>query len=405
MPTRRCSQNRPFSLLPGFLLLVLATGLPTPTVLGRPEAVALDQGTEYKLDEGRTWAKTEAPPEPGSDRWIIAQAREHLANDNPEAAEDLLKPWLKANERTSNPSRAEALLLRGDARLAQDREYSALYDYEELIKRHRESEFFPIAVERELDIALRYTSGLRLRLLGFRWADSSDVAVELLIRVQERLPRSQLAEKAAIELADFYYQRRDLRLAYESYDLYLANFPNGPNAIRARERRIQCDVGRFKGPRYNASGLINARTQIASFARRHPEEAETSGMNDALIARLDESMGAQLLDTAQWYLRVNDEASSRFTLKRLIRDFPRTLAAEKGEAMLRERGWLPQDGQEIAPASMPTVPVGDPDQLQPDSSNPFVRESDEGRATDAPGSTPIEPIGTDPREPSQESPR
>jgi outer membrane protein assembly factor BamD (BamD/ComL family) len=157
-----------------------------------------------------------------------------------------------------------------------------------------------------------------------------------------------------IELADYYYRRRELAQARDVYDAYLESFPAGPNALRAAERRIQCDVGRFKGPRYNAAPLIDAKVQIRQFQRRHPAEADATGLNAALASRLDESQAAQLLDTAEWYLRVGDRPSARLVLARLVRDHPRSLAAERAGAMLEREGWAVQ-------ASAPADPSAEPD--------------------------------------------
>lgn len=297
------------------------------------------QSEQFRMGEERTWSQV-APGEGDASESTIARARKHLAEDNPAAARDLLDPWIEANRRPGHPSMPEALLVRGDALLALDREFTALYDYEEICKKHATSEAFPIAVERELDIAIRYANGLRIRILGLRWGDPEDVLVELLLRVNERLPGSQAAERATIELADYYYRYRELVQAKEVYDAYIESFPNGPNAIKARQRRIQCEVGRFKGPRYNAAPLIDAKVQVEQFERRYPAEAGATGLNAALAGRLDESMAAQLLDTAQWQLRVRDEPSARLTLRRLVRDHPLTISAEKAQRMMQERGWM-----------------------------------------------------------------
>ncbi len=314
--------------------LIRATAMLVCAIAG----AASGQSSEFKLDESREWASVKAP-EPGSDAALIADARRHLAEDNPAAAQALLDPWIEANRRPGSPYMADALLVRGDAHLAQDREFTALYDYEEICKNHRESDSFALAVGRELDIAVRYANGLRMRVFGVRWGDPEDVLVELFLRVSERLPRSQAAERAMIELADYYYRQRELSQAKDVYIAYLESFPNGPNALRARERRINCDVGRFKGPRYNAAALIDAKVQIEQFERRYPAEAEATGLNAALASRLDESMGAQLLDTAKWYLKVGDEPSARLVLRRLQRDHPMTLSAERGGELMREKGW------------------------------------------------------------------
>lgn len=309
---------------------------------------AFAQSSEFKLDESRQWTGTQSP-EPGSDAALVADARKRLAEDNPAAAQALLDPWIEANRRKGSPYLGDALLTRGDALLAQDREFLALYDYEEICKSHRESDVFTTAVERELDIAIRYAHGLRLRVFGVRWGDPEDILVELFLRISERLPRSQAAERAMIELADYYYREREMAQAKDVYVAYLESFPTGPNAVHARERRINCDIGRFKGPRYNAAALIDARVQIEQFERRYPAEAEAKGLNSGLASRLDESMAAQLLDTAKWYAKVDDEPSARLTLRRLLRDHPLTLSAQRARELMEERGWAEQPSE--APAS------------------------------------------------------
>lgn len=296
------------------------------------------QPTELRLDESRRWQVT-AEPEPGTDEWTIAEARRLLAEDRADGARRLLTPFIDQHEREGHPLLPEAYLVRGDALVAMDREFSALYDYEALLKRFRESEHFPTAVSRELEIALRYAAGLRIRAMGVRMADSGDAAVELLIRVQERMPRSDLAERAAIALADFYFRHRDMKLANITYDLYLQNYPRGPNRVHAMKRKIQTDIARFKGPRYDAAGLVNARVQIEDFQSRYPVEAAQEGLNDALLVRVDESIAAHLLDSAEYYLRIGDWPSARFTLQRVVRDHPLTVSSQRAERIIHERGW------------------------------------------------------------------
>ena len=92
-------------------------------------------------------------------------------------------------------------------------EYEALYDYEVVARTYTGSEVFVAALERELDIARRYANGEKRRLWGMRIASAESEAEELLIRVQERLPGSSLAEEAALLLGDFYFSRRQMDLA------------------------------------------------------------------------------------------------------------------------------------------------------------------------------------------------
>lgn len=323
-----------------FLLLTLGT-------------LARAQGPEYRLDESGTWQKV-ASPEAGSDEAVIAAARQHLAEGRPEKAKSVLDPWLEKNGNGDSPLLPQAYLLRGDALTASGNEYKALYDYEQgVILRYPATEEFITAIERELEIGVRYVNGLRYKWLGMRIWDATQIGEELLIRVQERVPNSRLAERAGIELADYYYRNRDLELAGEAYELFLLNYPESAYKMKAMERRVYSAIGQYKGPRYDSSKLLDAQALIRRFANLYPSEAEQAGLNDALVARIDESAAAELLESARWYLKEGDGVSARYTLQRLVAKHPSTAAGTLALDILTERGWL---DQKKPPAPKPEAP-------------------------------------------------
>lgn len=339
--------SAPHGIIRGRIVLAGLAGLLALSVTSTP---VLAQTSEFTLSPGRDWSPTTGVATDDPRAIPIQEARRHLAEDNPKEARRLLDDWLEQYSRIESPLVAEAYLLRGDARTATDDEFRALYDYEAVINKFPESDEFRLAVARELDIAIAYLNGRKLKQWGLRWFDPEDIAIEILVRVNERLPGSQLAERAVIEMADYYYRRRDVELARDSYEMYLSNFAQGPNRMKAAERRIYCDIARFKGPRYNAAGLINAKERIKDFADRYPLQAQRTGINEALTTRLDESMAAQLLDISDWYRDRGDWASQRHTLRRLLKAHPRTIAGERALEILQKQGWL-----EAA------VPAADPD--------------------------------------------
>lgn len=315
-----------------------------PTTLG--------QAVTYDLDEDRALVASDEPALEG-DAAVMARARRFLAEDNPAQARALLNDWITRNERTENPYLPQAYLLRGHSWVAVNDLYEALFDYESLIKQFPQTPEFVDAIDRELQIAIRYANGETRRTLLIFWVDASDIAVELFIRTQERMPGSQLAERAAIELADYYYRERELTLAGEAYDLYLENFPKGPNRVKAAQRRIFCDIAKFKGPRYESASLIDASLRIKDFQRVFPADAERTGLDAALLTRLDESAAAQMLENARWYLRVDDEPSARLVLMRLLKKHPGTIAADQALALFKEKGW---EGAEVPKLETPETP-------------------------------------------------
>jgi outer membrane protein assembly factor BamD (BamD/ComL family) len=314
-------------------------------------AAGVAQTETYTLTPGaesgpRQW---DAAPESQPVDEAIADARRAIAEKDYARAQRLMDEFIEHHQREDNAYLPEAYLLRADSYLGRGFEYKALFDLERILREFPESEHFITANERELDIALAYASGLKRRVVGFRLFDATDYAVEILIRVQERLPGSALAEEAAIALADFYYERREMKLARDAYDLYILNFPTGPNRLKADRRLVFADIARFKGPRYDSSGLLDARVRIRNFERRYPGEAERIGLNDGMVARIDESLAAQLLESARWYLTQNDDPAARITLTRLLADHPRTFAATEALALAERKGW------DIAPTTPATT--------------------------------------------------
>ncbi len=301
---------------------------------------ALGQSTEYELGGQGTW-ETVSSPEPGSDAAIMSELRKLLADNKPNEVRRRLDAWFALESTAGSGERPQALLLRADALILLDREFNSLYDLEDIIRNHPQSAEFPDAISRELDIADLYAAGLKLRSFGVRYGDPEPIVREIYIRTGERVPGSEHAERALIGLADYYYSRRDMPLARDSYDVYLLNFPDGPNAQHARARRIFTDIARFKGPRYDASGLIDADIRIRNFLARYGQAAREVGIDEALRTRIDESIAAQMLDSAEWYLTQDDWPSARYTLRRLVLAHPESLAAARAQEMLQAQGDVP----------------------------------------------------------------
>ena len=96
----------------------------------------------------------------------------------------------------------------------------------------------------------------------------------------------------------------------------------------ARRRLIYAHLAGFKGPRFDAAGLYEARALLLRLKRQDPVTAEQIGA-DALLVRIDESDAEKLLVTAEWYLRTRDFIAAEMTIRRLVTKYPRTVATSR----------------------------------------------------------------------------
>ena len=302
---------------------------------------ALAQST-YTLDDKGDWVETPAPAQ-GEDAATMNEVRRLIAEGRSGLAYDIVNDWIDRHEDQTLPESPAAYRLRGDALTSLGKEFKALYDYERVARAFPQSEEFPIVVEREFDIAMRYLEGLRVKLLGVRLEDATEIGIELLLRTHERMPGSELGERAAIAVADHYYDVRDMRWAVDAYDAYLASYPNGPNREKALKRRVIGNLARYRGAQYDATSLLDARRQISQLQREIPLEAERLELDERMVRMIDAALAAQTLEAARWRLKRNEPHAARYLLMRIREQRPATDAAEEAGRMLLERGWIRPD--------------------------------------------------------------
>lgn len=288
------------------------------TLLGPKAALGQDV---YRLGTDDEWA-LEATPAPGPAAQL-AQARRVLAEGRPGRALNMVNRWM--HRHPHSPLAPEAYLIRGESLIGVGDEYESLYDFEFLVRKYPDSEVFSLALEQEFNVAVKYAEGMRRKVFGLRILDATDEAEELLIRIQERLPGSGLAEQAGLQLAALYFRDRRMGLAADAYAIFIERYPRSTEIPFARRRLIYSNIATFKGPQFDIVGLLEAKAELQQLAVRRPAEAERIGAG-ALVQRIEESESTKMLTTAMWYFNEGDPIAAEYTIRKLVQRFPRSAA-------------------------------------------------------------------------------
>ena len=304
-------------------------------------------------DQG--WERQQ-PAEPGSPRARLNEIRKLIAQDQGEQAKYLADAWIEANP--DSELMPEALLLRGDANVAREHFFKSLFDYEQIIREYPGSEQFHTAQQREFELAKLFLAGTKRRLWGMRILPATDEAEEILIRIQERSPGSVLGEEASLTLADDYFNKPQMDLAADAYDLFLVNYPDSERREWAMLRLIQANLARFKGPRFDATGLIDAGQRLQTYQAEYPASAQRIGV-EALLIRIKESLAMRDMVAADWYVKRKKPLSAIYLYQRIVRDYPESAAA------LDALSKLDQMGASALPADDKTAAMTDTEMIQP----------------------------------------
>jgi outer membrane assembly lipoprotein YfiO len=321
---------------------------------------------KHELDDSGDFVQL-AEPDPSTPEGQLQLIRRTLVSGDADQAESDAEDWIEDNP--GHELMVEAYLLKADAMVAQGDFYLSLEQYELVIALYPGTEQYRTAIEREYDIAKLFVGGMKRKgqWFGFRLFDADDTGVELLIRVQERLPGSALGERASIDIGDYYFDKGDMEMASEAYDLFLLNYPTSRQREWAMLRLIQASLARYKGPEFDPSGLTDAAQRLREYQRDYPAAAEKIGA-DALMVRINESLAKKKLVTAQWYEERGQERGAITMYRNVVKDYPGSAAALEALKELNER----------------SVPVIDPRQAKREAAD----DSEPGDGTAEPGFEP-----------------
>lgn len=195
--------------------------------------------------------------EPVVDEPALDQAEQLLAVHNFKLAKKILLAWEKDHKHS--PVRDRCILLLSDVFYQQGNHVKAFFYCDELMDEYPESKLFPVALQKQFDIAYQYMNGYKDSFMGFRVLDMGAEAVEMMWRIQQRSPGSPLAEKGMLATADYYFSDSQYDLAEDAYNAYWHSYPNSDQVPHAKLRAAFASLAQFRGTKFDVSNLINAR--------------------------------------------------------------------------------------------------------------------------------------------------
>lgn len=346
--------------------------VPAPTVqpvastqpVASPQPAPATQPQTWVYTPGGNWQLLPPPPVPTTQASTRPIAEPEL--DKAQAMLDhggmsdkaykILLAWDKANK--TSPSRDRCVWLLADAEYQQDDRITAFYYLDELMDKYPGSSLYSAAQEKQFDIAVDYLNGHKLKALGLAIFPATSEALEMLFRIQERSPGSDLAERALMKTADYYFSTSDFDLAADAYGAFARDFPRSKDVPYARLRRAYSALAQFRGVRFDATMLVDARAQLVEYMRDYPDLAARENVA-GVIERIDIDCARKILLTGEYYERVHDPAGAAFHYRFLIETYPDSPEANTARQNLSrlpasaQAGPRPPLGNGYAPSTQP----------------------------------------------------
>jgi outer membrane assembly lipoprotein YfiO len=286
----------------------------------------------WVLDNGR-WVETNnsASTQPVSDPTLDA-AEDLLTRHQASPARGILIRWIKTNAGDRRMDRAIYLL--ADAYFQRGDRLTSFYQYDELLDKYPDSQFFYRSLERQYAIADAFLRGYRRKLFGMRIIGAESEAIEMLFRIQQRSPGSPIAEKSLLRTADYYFSNREYDLAGDAYASYIRQYPRSNVVPQVRLQEAFCSLAKFRGLNYDGTPLVDARAQLEDIMDNYPDLGTQENL-PTVIARIDTSFARKILITAHYYEHVHDQRGAVYNYRFLIQTYPNSPEARDAQQKLQ----------------------------------------------------------------------
>lgn len=307
------------------------------------------------------FGQASAPPAPQSQlqsNSVLDRAERLLQECHWQAAHDLIVPWLKAYPKA--PDRDRGLYLLAQIYYESGERIRSFYHLDELMDNFPESRYFFPALQLQYDIAIAYLDGMKDTFLGLPIVSMTDEAIEMLYRIQERSPGSPLAERALKRTANYYFNTSQFDLARDAYNMFVRTYPRSPDVPQIRLRAAFSSLAEFRGPVFDATPLIDARTQFKEIQAQYPELAADANVS-GWIDRIDSDLANKAYYTGRFYQRTNRLRGAVFMYRYVIGTYPNSHEAELSQRILATMPHWALEGLPPPPSNpeaAATQPVG-----------------------------------------------
>ncbi len=287
---------------------------------------------------------------------VLDQVERLLDAHRDDDAHEILTPWMEAHPDATDRDRAVFLLADVYYQSGSRDRFKSFYFLDELMDKYPESRFFGLALQKQYQIADAYLNGYKNRFLGLRILTAEDEAIEMLYRIQERAPGSALAERSLLRTADYYFRSSQFELAADAYASYLRSYPRSAEVPYVKLRAAFSSLAQFRGSRYDATPLIDARSQFLELIDKYPALAAEENVQER-IQRIDDTLAHKLYYTADFYRRTSHPGAAVYVYRSLIETYPNSRDAQAAQLALKK---MPRSALDQPPAARSAPPTTQP---------------------------------------------
>jgi len=203
----------------------------------------------------------------------------------------------------------------------------AVRGYNEFLDTWPNSQFYEAAMERQFAVATAFLGGQKRRVLKILKLSAHEEGVKVMNQIADRTGDGPMAKRALLAVAKSYEQRGLYLDAYEAWAEIYSRWSGGEMGSNSLLAMAQSLHSAYKGPKYDDSAIISARSYYQNFKLRYPTLADKHQV-DEKIKMIDEQLAFKQFEIGQYYNRTGNSAAANLYYQKVIDDWPKSTAAK-----------------------------------------------------------------------------
>jgi outer membrane protein assembly factor BamD len=203
----------------------------------------------------------------------------------------------------------------------------ASHAYEKFLADFPQSWLCEAALDRQFAIATAFLAGQKMPVLKIFKMRGYAQGEKIMERIGDRTGNAPIALKAALGMVKSYEDRGRFNEAYFKWSQIQTRWPTGQTGKDALLGMGRCKHAAYKGPNYDASGLISAKSYYENFRLRYPPDAEKFDL-EKRIGQINEQLAYKQFSIGQYYQRTGSKQAAFFYYQMVIDNWPNTTVAE-----------------------------------------------------------------------------
>jgi outer membrane protein assembly factor BamD (BamD/ComL family) len=263
----------------------------------------------------------------------VAEVKKLVSSGEPAKAEKALEK-LKESLPETIEEEFEAFI-QAELLLAKGQFDKAIRSYDKFLDEYPRSELYESALDRQFQVATAYLAGQKRQVLKIFSIRGYSEGVRIMEKIADRTGDAPIAKRAMNSIARSYEKRGKFPEAYESWSAISSRWPSGDMGRESLLGMARSMHSAYKGPKYDASSLISARSYYQDYQMRYPENAEEIGVKK-ILADIEEQMAYKQYIIGEYYKRTGSKLAANLYYQHVTEDWPDSTAAQFAQRATEE---------------------------------------------------------------------